>query len=58
MDAETERCLAEQGLTMDSVPEDGQRVQVRKTANLHTGGTIHDVTAALHPTLRAAAETY
>jgi len=57
MDAETERCLAGQGLTMASVPEDGQRVQVRKTANLHTGGTIHDVTASLHPTLRAAAES-
>jgi D-alanine-D-alanine ligase-like ATP-grasp enzyme len=42
---------------MASVPADGQRVQVRKTANLHTGGTIHDVTAALHPTLRAAAES-
>jgi len=56
-DAETLRCLAGQGLDMDSVPADGQRVQVRKTANLHTGGTIHDVTAQLHPTLRAAAES-
>ena len=56
-DAETLRCLAGQGLDMDSVPQDGQRVQVRKTANLHTGGTIHDVTAQLHPTLRAAAES-
>jgi len=55
-DEETERCLAEQGLSMDSVPENGQRVQVRKTANLHTGGTIHDVTAELHPVLRDAAE--
>jgi GNAT-family acetyltransferase (TIGR03103 family) len=56
-DAETLRCLAGQGLDMDSVPADGQRVQVRKTANLHTGGTIHDVTAQLHPTLRSAAES-
>jgi GNAT-family acetyltransferase (TIGR03103 family) len=56
-DAETLRCLAEQGLNMESVPGDGRRVQVRKTANLHTGGTIHDVTAQLHPTLRAAAES-
>jgi D-alanine-D-alanine ligase-like ATP-grasp enzyme len=24
---------------------------VRKTANLHTGGTIHDVTSILHPRL-------
>jgi GNAT-family acetyltransferase (TIGR03103 family) len=57
VDAETERCLAGQGLTMQSVPESGQTVQVRKTANLHTGGTIHDVTAELHPVLRDAAET-
>jgi GNAT-family acetyltransferase (TIGR03103 family) len=56
-DAETLRCLAGQALNMDSVPADGQRVQVRRTANLHTGGTIHDVTAQLHPTLRAAAES-
>lgn len=56
-DAETERCLAAQGLTYDSVPEDGVPIQVRKTANLHTGGTIHDVTAELHPLLRESAET-
>jgi GNAT-family acetyltransferase (TIGR03103 family) len=56
-DAETLRCLSGQGLDMASVPADGQRVQVRKTANLHTGGTIHDVTAQLHPALRAAAES-
>lgn len=56
MDAETERCLAGQGLTYDSVPEAGQRVPVRKTANLHTGGTLHDVTDQLHPVLRDAAE--
>ncbi len=57
VDAETERCLAAQGLTYETVPEAGRQIQVRKTANLHTGGTIHDVTAALHPALREAAET-
>ena len=31
-----------------------ETLAVRKTANLHTGGTIHDVTAELHPALRAA----
>ncbi len=56
-DAETERCLAALGLGWDSVLEDGRTVTVRKTANLHTGGTIHDVTAELHPALREAAET-
>jgi GNAT-family acetyltransferase (TIGR03103 family) len=57
VDAETERCLAGQGLSWESVLENGQAVKVRKTANLHTGGTIHDVTAELHPVLREAAET-
>ncbi|HEY8609639.1 MAG TPA: N-acetylglutaminylglutamine synthetase [Noviherbaspirillum sp.] len=57
VDGETERCLAEQGLSYDSVLENGKAVKVRKTANLHTGGTIHDVTAELHPALRDVAET-
>jgi GNAT-family acetyltransferase (TIGR03103 family) len=57
VDAETERCLAAQGLAYDAVIENGRAVTVRKTANLHTGGTIHDVTAELHPVLREVAET-
>jgi GNAT-family acetyltransferase (TIGR03103 family) len=57
VDEETVRCLAEQGLTLESVPENGRQIAVRKTANLHTGGTIHDVTEILHPDLRDAAET-
>jgi GNAT-family acetyltransferase (TIGR03103 family) len=56
LDAETERCLAAAGHTLDSVLPPGAVLAVRKTANLHTGGTIHDVTAQLHPTLRAIAE--
>jgi GNAT-family acetyltransferase (TIGR03103 family) len=57
VDGETERCLTVQGLGWDTVLEAGRAVQVRKTANLHTGGTIHDVTPQLHPALREAAET-
>jgi len=30
-------------------------IPVRKTANLHTGGTIHDVTGETHPVLIDAA---
>lgn len=56
IDGETERCLKGQGYTLDSVPPAGTAVLVRKTANLHTGGTIHDVTPILHPVLREAAE--
>ncbi|MCP5145223.1 MAG: N-acetylglutaminylglutamine synthetase [Gammaproteobacteria bacterium] len=55
IDDETTRCLAAQNLTLASVLPPRQVVTVRKTANLHTGGTIHDVTDALHPVLRDAA---
>lgn len=54
-DAETLRTLHGAGLDYDSVLPAGQRLAVRKTANLHTGGTLEDVTAILHPTLRDAA---
>ncbi|MCP5236873.1 MAG: N-acetylglutaminylglutamine synthetase [Zoogloeaceae bacterium] len=56
VDRETERCLAAQGLTLDDVPASERVIGVRNTANLHTGGTIHDVTDELHPALVAAAE--
>ena len=55
MDAETERCVAAAGYAMDDVPSEGQSIAVRKTANLHTGGTIHDVTGELHESLAEAA---
>jgi GNAT-family acetyltransferase (TIGR03103 family) len=55
VDAETRRCLAGAGMDMDTVPDEGQVIQVRETANLHTGGTLHDVTSELHPVLKRAA---
>ncbi|MHB1139272.1 MAG: N-acetylglutaminylglutamine synthetase, partial [Microthrixaceae bacterium] len=55
VDDVTRDVLADQGLELDSVPAEGRRVQVRATANLHTGGTIHDVTDELHPALADAA---
>lgn len=54
-DAETERCVAEAGFAMDAVPPDGKKITVRKAANLHTGGTIHDATEHVHPRLVDAA---
>lgn len=54
-DDETFRCVEAEGYSMDQVLPEGIELQVRKTANLHTGGTIHDVTADLHPTLIEAA---
>ncbi len=55
LDAETERCIRKAGLAMDSVADEGRVIQVRDTANLHTGGTLHDVTDSLHPELARAA---
>jgi GNAT-family acetyltransferase (TIGR03103 family) len=55
LDAETERCIREAGYTLSDVLPYGKSLVVRKTANLHTGGTIHDVTAKLSTTLCEAA---
>ena len=55
LDRETERCVEETGFSMDDILPYGDYLTVRKTANLHTGGTIHDVTSKLHPALRKAA---
>lgn len=56
VDDETLRCLAGQGFDLDSIPEAGETIRVRETANLHTGGTLHDVTDVLHPALMRASE--
>lgn len=55
LDDETRRCVAAAGWAMDDAPPPGTEIVVRKAANLHTGGTIHDVTAACHPALVDAA---
>lgn len=55
VDEETHRCLAAQGHALDTVLPAGVEIMVRKAANLHTGGTIHDVTDEVHPELVAAA---
>ncbi|HWV10443.1 MAG TPA: N-acetylglutaminylglutamine synthetase [Pseudomonas sp.] len=54
-DAETLRTLHAAGFDYDSVLPAGKRLAVRKTANLHTGGSLEDVTDILHPVLAEAA---
>jgi GNAT-family acetyltransferase (TIGR03103 family) len=56
MDEETERCVRAAGYDFDTVLPEGLALPVRRSANLHTGGTIHDVTDRLHLTLVEAAE--
>ncbi|MDR6714107.1 GNAT-family acetyltransferase (TIGR03103 family) [Pseudomonas hunanensis] len=55
MDEETERTVRAAGLHYDDVLPAGQRLAVRRAANLHTGGTLEDVTERLHPVLADAA---
>lgn len=54
LDEETKRCVKQAGYAMDDVLPPKETIVVRKTANVHTGGTIHDVTADLHPDLADA----
>jgi GNAT-family acetyltransferase (TIGR03103 family) len=51
VDEVTEATVAEAGFSFDDVLDEGERLRVRRTANLHQGGTIHDVTATVHPEL-------
>lgn len=55
VDEETRRTIDDQGYALDDILPAGRELQVRKTANLHTGGTIHDVTPELHPKLHEVA---
>ena len=55
LDHETERTLQAAGYDYESVLPAGEHLFVRRTANLHTGGILEDVTAILHPTLIDAA---
>jgi GNAT-family acetyltransferase (TIGR03103 family) len=55
LDEVTAEVVAESGYAMGDVPPSGERLRVRRTANLHTGGTIEDVTARLHPEVAEAA---
>ncbi len=45
---ESERLIAEQNYTVDSVPEAGKRVWLKLTANISTGGTAIDRTDEIH----------
>jgi cyanophycin synthetase len=56
IDAQALKMLGRAGLTPDSVPEAGQVVYLRSTANLSTGGTATDVTDVIHPDNREMAE--
>jgi cyanophycin synthetase len=49
LDHQAETLLSKKGYTKDTVPADGERVFLRSTGNLSTGGTATDVTDLVHP---------
>lgn len=53
---ETARVIRKAGYSWDEVLPAGRKLQVCRTANYHTGGTITDVTDAVSPPLRRVAE--
>ena len=56
VDAQTHRMLEQAGLTLDSVPGDGEMVFLKSTANISTGGTATDLTDEVHPDIRFSME--
>lgn len=48
-DSVVEACLHKAGMALESVPEAGQEIPLRESANLSTGGEAHDVTDQVHP---------
>jgi len=56
IDNETKRCVHNAGKKMSDVLRKGVSLTVRKSANLNTGGTMHDVTEDVNPNLKKIAE--
>lgn len=55
IDSETERCINSFGYKLSDILPKDIELQVRKTANLHTGGVLKDVTREIHPKLKEVA---
>ncbi len=49
IDQFTQKMLDDLGYTLESVPQSGEQVLLKPTANLSTGGTSTDVTEEVHP---------
>lgn len=56
IDYMTKRLLDFQNLTLESILCEGEKVYVKSTANISTGGTSEDVTDSIHPLNRLMAE--
>ncbi|MFN5136263.1 MAG: cyanophycin synthetase, partial [Chitinophagaceae bacterium] len=49
IDQFTQKMLDDAGITLNYIPQEGERVLLKPTANLSTGGTSTDVTDEVHP---------
>jgi len=49
VDSNTQKLLEDLGYGLDTIPKKGERVMLKSTANLSTGGTSTDVTDEVHP---------
>lgn len=56
IDEMTKRLLWQRGLSVDSVPQKGETIQLKTTANISQGGTATDVTDEINPDIRLMAE--
>jgi D-alanine-D-alanine ligase-like ATP-grasp enzyme len=56
LDRETERSIGSLGLTYETIPADGVTLQVRRTSNYHTGGTVDVITDAVDEELKSLGE--
>ncbi len=48
-DHQADQMLAKRGYTRQTVPAEGEKVYLRSTGNISTGGTARDVTDVVHP---------
>lgn len=56
IDDRTVQLLAKHELTLESIPKNGQWIQLKETANISTGGHSIDVTDEVHPDNKFAIE--
>ena len=52
VDDQTHRMLEQAGLSLDTVPPEGEMVFLKSTANISTGGTASDLTDEVHPEIK------
>lgn len=56
VDEACENLLKRRGLSLDKIPMPGQKIFLRETANLSSGGTAKDVTDVVHPEVKSVCE--